>query len=87
MSHLPTELDIKTDLRRSIMASYTPKKFTDNNVKIFMRNARKNLESLKEKIGTKRYMEVKSRIAKAENPKNPIKKRREDLLTASVLIG
>lgn len=86
MSHQPNKLDIKTDLRRSIMASFTPRKFADSNVKVFMKNAQNNLELLKGKIGKRRYLEVKERIAKAEDSKKPMEKRREDLLTASSLI-
>ncbi len=86
MSHTPNELDIKTDLRRSVMASYSPKKFTDANAISFVNNAQKNLGLLKDKIGRKRYTEIKERIIKSKDVRKPIEKRREDLLTAYSLI-
>lgn len=86
MSHLPNELDIRTDLRRSVMASFSPKKFTDTNFVTFVNNAQKNLELLKEKVGKRKYTEVKARIDKSKDTLKPIEKRREDLLTASSLI-
>ncbi len=86
MKHIPNEMDIKTDLRRSVMASYSPKKFADINVATFINNAQRNLELIKEKIGKRKYAEVKTRIVKAEGKGRSIEKRREDLLTASVLI-
>ena len=86
MSHVPNELDIKTDLRRGVMASYSPKKFADANTVFFINNAQKNLSLLKNKIGKKKYTEVKERILKSKDATNPIEKRREDLLTAYSLI-
>lgn len=41
MSHTPTNIDIKTDLRRGIMASYSKREFQDANFKIFLENAKK----------------------------------------------
>jgi hypothetical protein len=86
MSHTPNELDVKTDLRRSVMASYSTKKFADTNFKVFLDNAQKNLELLKEKIGMNKYIEVRDRILKSQDSKMSAEKRREDLLTASLLI-
>ncbi len=85
-THIPSILDIKTDLRGAVMASFSKNKFADANFKIFLKNAQKNLELLKEKIGKRKYTEVKGRIIKSTDPQNPIEKRREDLLTASSLI-
>ena len=86
MSHVPNELDIKTDLRRGVMASYSSKKFADSNTITFVKNAENNLELLKDKLGEKKYFEVKTRILKSKDTKKPIEKRREDLLTAYSLI-
>ena len=86
MSYTPNNIDIKTDLRRSIMASFSKNKFKDSNFKTFVKNAQKNLEIVKKSVGPKKYMEVKQRIIKSEDPQNSIEKRREDLLTASSLI-
>ena len=68
------------------MASFSPKKFANANTVTFVNNAQKNLELLKEKVGKRKYTEVKARIAKSKDTGKPIEKRREDLLTASLLI-
>lgn len=86
MSHNPNLNDIKTDLRRSVMASFSPKKLADSNFKIFLKKAETNLELLKKNIGIEKYKLIKSRINKSKEVSNPIEKRREDLLTASSLI-
>lgn len=86
MSHAPNELDIKTDLRRSVMASFSPKEFEDPTFKLFLVNARNNLERLKGKIGSSKYTEIKKRLSKAGDSQKTIEKRREDILTASSLI-
>ena len=86
MSYIPSVLDIKTDLKRAVMASFSPKLFADTNTKIFLANAEKNLESLKGKVDKSAYFQAKTRIKKAKNSNNPIEKRREDLLTVSYLI-
>ncbi len=86
MSHTPNELDVKTDLRRSVMAGFSSKKFTDVNFRTFIKNAQDNLEMIKEKIGKRRYIEVKGRILKSKDSRKSIERRREDLLTAASLI-
>jgi len=86
MKYAINKLDIKTDLRRSAMASFSPKAFGEVNVQTFLSKAEENLEVLKDKISKNAYREVKIRIKKAKDSKNPIEKRREDLLTASYLL-
>jgi len=86
MSHKPNVLDIKTDLRRSVMASFSPKEFEDPNFKVFLINAQNNLERLKVEIGRSKYTEIKKRLSKAFDSQKSIEKRREDILTASSLI-
>ncbi len=86
MTHIPNRLDVKTDLQRSVMASFSQNTLDDTNAKTFLNKAEQNLEFLKNKIDKKAYLQAKVRIAKAKNAKNPIDKRREDLLTASCLI-
>ena len=82
MSHVPTELDIKTDLIRCVMASFSANVFEDENCKVFLAHAQKNLGLLKpSKLGL-----VKLRLKKACDEQNPVNKRREDLLTAAALI-
>ena len=87
MTHIPNKLDIKTDLRRSIMASFSSKKFRDANFVFFFKNAQKNLEYIKETVGKRKYIEVKERIIKSKDIKKSMEKRREDILTASSLIS
>jgi hypothetical protein len=84
--HQVTLLDIKTDLQRALMASFSSKKFDDVNVKTFLANAEKNLAALKDTINKDRYKEVEIRLRKAKDTSNAIKKRREDLLTASYFL-
>lgn len=86
MSHTPNELDVKTDLRRSVMASFSPKAFEDINTKTFLKKAEKNLEAIRDRVDKELYKEAEARIKKAKDPKSPIQKRREDLLTASYFI-
>ena len=86
MNHIPNKLDIKTDLRRSVMASFSQKRFNDKNFITFFNNALKNLDLLKKKIGESKYNEIKERANKSKDIQNSIEKRREDLLTAASLI-
>ena len=86
MKHKPGRLDIKTDLRRSVMASYSPKKLDDENVLVFVNNARKNLRLLKGELGSKKFNEISERISKYEKKNLSVEKRRENLLTASSLV-
>ncbi|OGK37528.1 MAG: hypothetical protein A2784_01815 [Candidatus Chisholmbacteria bacterium RIFCSPHIGHO2_01_FULL_48_12] len=86
MSHIANELDIKTDLIRCVMASLSPQVFEDKNFKVFFGHALKNLNLIREKMGESKFGEVMLRIKKASDGQNPINKRREDLLTAAVLI-
>ncbi|GEM_PF-5386475 len=76
----PTKLDAATDLRRSIYASFSKKKFDDPNFKTFFNHA---LEILK-KIKVDKT--VLQRIQKSQDKNLEDEKRREDLLTASILL-
>lgn len=84
MSHVPNNLDIKTDLRRSIMASYSKRGFKDTNVKVFLKNAEENLKKVN--LDRDVYLQVVKRLKKAKDINKVIEKRREDILTASLLI-
>lgn len=86
MSHFPNKYDVVNDLRRCVLASYSPKAFEDENVKIFLKKAEENLEKIKENLDESTYQLVRQRIQKAKDPKNLQDKRREDLLTASCFI-
>ena len=86
MNHKPNILDIKTDLRRGVAASYSPKKLDDKNVEVFVGNAVKNLNLFKTEIGPEKYAKILERISQYKNKNLPLEKRRENLLTASSLI-
>ena len=86
MAHIPTKFDIITDLKRSLYASYSDQLFNDKNSVLFLNNAEKNLELLKNQIDKNIYDLVKKRIPKAKDDKNVINKRRKDLLTTSCLL-
>lgn len=80
MSHTPTNLDVASDLRRSIYASFSKSKFEDVNFRTFFNHA---LEILK-KMNVDRV--VLKRIQKSQDESLEDNKRREDLLTASILL-
>ena len=80
MTYQPTKLDVVTDLRRCIYASYSEKKFSDPNFKTFFDHAMKILKN--KKIDN----EIIKRLKKSQNEKLDENKRREDLLTASILL-
>jgi hypothetical protein len=84
MNHKPTRLDVITDLRRSIMASFSTEKFNDSNFKIFFKKAEINLKKIN--LKKEAYNLAAERLNKAKDSKQPIEKRREDLLMTSNLI-
>jgi hypothetical protein len=84
MKHKPKRLDVITDLRRSIMSSYSKNGFEDSNFKIFLGNAEANLSKIE--LDKNTYDLTLKRLNKAKNPKQSIEKRREDLLMASILV-
>ena len=86
MSHKPNKLDIVTDLRRCLYASFNANGFESENALIFIKKAEEKLNALKNKINKENYLLIKQRIQKAKNANSSLSRRREDLLTASVLI-
>jgi len=86
MTHIPNKFDVITDLRRCLYSSYSDTLFEDENVKFFLTNAEKNLETIKDELNRNTFKLVKNRLEKAKNNKYLIEKRREDLLTASCLL-
>ena len=84
MSYTPNILDIKTDLRRAVMSSFSKKGFEDANTIIFLKNAEKNLKEVK--MDKDIYIQVTKRLKKAKDTKKSIENRREDVLTASSLV-
>jgi len=86
MTHIPNKFDIITDLRRCLYSSYSNSLFEDENVKLFLTNAEKNLETIKDKLNKNTFKLIKNRLERAKNTKYLVEKRREDLLTASCLL-
>ena len=85
MKHKPTRLDVITDLRRSIMSSYSKNEFEDSNFKTFLDNAETNLSEIE--LDKNTYDLALNRLTKAKNSKQSIEKRREDLLMTSTILG
>lgn len=86
MKHIPNKYDVITDLRRCLSASYADRFFEDENAKVFLLKAKTNLDRLKNDLEEETYLEVAKRIDKAKDERNPVNRRREDLLTASCLL-
>ena len=84
MSHIPTSLDIKTDLRRSIMSSFSKNGFKDVNAEAFLKKAEDNLNKIN--LDKSVYLQVIGILKKAKDTSKFISERREDMLTASLLI-
>jgi len=84
MSHTPNNLDVKTDLRRVIMSSFSENGFKNANVQVFLKKAEENLTKLN--LDKNIYVQVTKRLKKAKDTNNIIEMRREDVLTASLLI-
>jgi hypothetical protein len=84
MNHKPGRLDVITDLKRSISASYSKDKFNDTNVKTFLQKAESNLKEIN--LSKNTYSQIISRLNKAKDPKQSEEKRREDILIISSLI-
>ncbi len=78
--HKPTKLDAITDLRRCIYASFSKDKFDDANYKIFFKHAIKILQNIS--VSKK----ILLRVEKSKDKNLGDDKRREDLLTASILL-
>ena len=66
------------------MASFSEKGFKDTNARIFLENAEENLRKVK--LDKSVYSQIVKRLKKAKDNSKLIEKRREDLLTASLLI-
>lgn len=84
MKHKVTRLDIVTDLKRSISASFSKKGFNDANAKDFLQKAEANLKEIN--LSKNNHSQVTERLKKVNNSKQSIEKRREDILMVSSLI-
>lgn len=84
MKHKITRLDVVTDLRRSVSASFSKKGFNDANAKEFLEKAEVNLKEIN--LGKNNYSQIVSRLKKANDSRQSIEKRREDVLMASSLV-
>lgn len=82
----PTVNDVVVDLRRCIYASFTSQEFNDPNVTTFLDHATKLLNRLEKNLDKKNFEKVKSCLGKAQSITSKLEERREDLLTASLLL-
>lgn len=83
-SHKPTRLDVITDLKRCIYASFSKDGFDDSNFKAFFERAEVNLKKIN--LSENTYSQIISRLDKAKDPKQSTEKRREDILMISSLV-
>ncbi|MBL7150337.1 hypothetical protein ISS86_00190 [Candidatus Microgenomates bacterium] len=86
MNHQPTPLDMATDLRRCIYASFSRKGFDDPNVKTFFNHALMIFRKLEGTLDKQTFTAINKQLTKAQNPNSNHQKRREDLLMATVLL-
>jgi hypothetical protein len=84
MTHKPTRLDVKTDIQRSLMASFGDKKFEEENCDHFLNNALLIIESLN--LSKERRKLIAQEVESVKNNKLQVEKRREDLLMISSLV-
>ena len=84
MSYKPTKFDVIADLRRAIYASFSKDGFADINARTFLQKAETNLKKIN--LDNNVYSQVILRLKKAKDRKQPIEKRREDLLMVSSLV-
>jgi hypothetical protein len=84
MKHKVTKLDVVTDLKRSISASFSKEGFNDTNAKEFLEKAQTNLKEID--LSKSSYSQVVSRLKKANDSGESMEKRREDVLMASSLV-
>jgi len=87
MSHTPTSSDIAADLIRCIHASYSDKGFKDENVAAFLTHAQRDLRRVKKSIPAHTRTIIETRLKKSTNTRLSPYKRREDMLTAAVLLA
>ena len=84
MSHEPSALDVKTDIQRCILASYSAKGFEDSNYKYFLRKAEDVLKRID--LNAEKRDLIYSQFKKAMNYRQAPEKRREDLLMVASLV-
>lgn len=86
LTHTPTLLDAAADLKRCIYASFSDQGFRDPNVITFLSHAHKVIDSWEAQLDAKLLAQIRMRLQKAQSPELSDKKRREDLLTAALLL-
>ncbi|OGM32192.1 hypothetical protein A2803_00570 [Candidatus Woesebacteria bacterium RIFCSPHIGHO2_01_FULL_44_21] len=84
MSHEPSYLDVSTDLKRCIYASYTKDKFRNKEFIHFYNEALKNLSAAKKEKTTKDIEIAESLIKNSQKLDGDY--RRDSLLTAAILL-
>ena len=84
MTRKPTRLDVKTDIQRSLMATYGNKKFEESNFKCFLNNALLIIKSLN-LSKTKREL-IALKVKQVKDNGLQVEKRREDLLMVASIV-
>lgn len=83
MSHTPTSLDVASDLRRCVYASLSSDGFEDKMYQECLQDALTGLDQIKGKLNKNIYLSIYKLIHKQNKD---IRRRREDLLTASIIL-
>lgn len=86
MTYQPTPLDAATDLKRCLSASYDEKPFASDTFTTFLNHSLIIIKQLEDSLDRQRLKVIQERLAKAQDPVADPLKRREDLLTAAVLL-
>lgn len=86
MAYQPTPLDAATDLKRCLSASYDERPFASATFTTFLNHSLTIIKHLEDSLDRSRLKIIQERLAKAQDPVADPQKRREDLLTAAVLL-
>lgn len=86
MTHTPTLLDVASDLRRCIYASFDEGEFDNKNFLIFWNNAQKILRPMQNNLDSHTKKLITKQLNKSQNKTVSLEKRREDLLLVASLL-
>ncbi|MDP2874162.1 MAG: hypothetical protein Q8N84_02630 [bacterium] len=86
MTYQPTPLDAATDLKRCLFASYDEKPFASDTFTTFLNHSLVIIKHLEDSLDLHRLKIIRERLEKAQDLSADPQKRREDLLTAAVLL-
>lgn len=87
MNHQPTSLDLAADLRRCLYLSLSQEGFTDQNFLTFFHHALQVFSQIKNQIDPSLLSLLQKLLRRSQNSQLSLQKRREDLLTASLLLS